>query len=161
MPLLHDAKISIGDCRKKTTSRSLRVSETDAEAWLNAADDAAREATAVGLLLDAFGDMSDGLEQTISVEAALDFPPAFPAKDTDIYNFDQLTVTARNAAQQPTTITIPARSAAAYTVESDGVTVILGASGTAQVQNLVTRLEATWKDNDGEALVVEKIVVSR
>lgn len=161
MPLVWYAKISIGDCRKKTTARSLRISQTDALAWLQAADDAAREVTAVGHLLDSFGDMSDGLEQSLSVEAELDFAPAFPAKDTDIYNFDQLSVTARNAAQQPTTITIPARAAAAYTVESDGVTVILGATGTAQVQNLVTRMEATWLDNDAQALVVEQIKVAR
>lgn len=52
------ASLQVGDSAKKFGSGSVRVSAVDARAYLAAADQTARDATKVGLLLDSFIDVS-------------------------------------------------------------------------------------------------------
>jgi len=52
------ASLQVGDSAKKLGSGSVRVSATDARAYIAALDQTARDATKVGLLLDSFIDVT-------------------------------------------------------------------------------------------------------
>lgn len=149
------------DSRGQSSSVRVRVSETDAEAWLNAADNTARASTDVGVLFIRIAALSAATlyKRYVTLEVE-DDAPAIPAPDDNIYNFDKLAVSFQ-AGLDNYSMTIPARDDANYTVGSDGVSVILGASGTTEIQNFVTAFEGTVVAKNGGTPTVRKITVIR
>lgn len=149
------------DSRSQSSAVRVRIPKAKADLWYNAADATARAATDVGLLFNALNGLSSAyMYKTYVVLEDEQDAPAVPAPDSNIYNFDKLGVSFR-AGLDNYSMTIPARSDANYTVNTDGVSVILGATGTAQVQDFVTRFQANVLAKNGGTPVVTKITVVR
>lgn len=154
------ATISMRDSRGISTDWSARVSDADAQEWLDAADATARGLTKVGLLLNAVPQLSGcfAYKRSVVLEDFTDNVTQ-PAADANIYNFDKLNVSYQ-AGTVRRTITIPGRDPDDYNVASDGVTVIItGADATAKVTNFITQFEDTYVDINGYSPVVVEIKV--
>lgn len=126
--MVYIAEVQVGDSAKHKASASVFVGATDAKAWFAAADKAARDASKVGLLLDATLDMmeADGTtgykSKGVSARAIND-AFAFPSKDADIYNSNKwkVTYTTTNAGIPATeSIYIPQHTTG-QAMESNGV----------------------------------------
>lgn len=154
VPVFH-ASVQVGDSAKHYASASVRVSETDAKAYIAAADQAARDATKVGLLLDGLIDMQEaagsqhykywGLQAQYINDAF-----AFPAADADVYNSNRLKVTGttlNNGIPAEDSFYIPARNDA-LDMESNGVNIDL--NGT-EAANLITQVLDTALSKYGTA----------
>lgn len=131
------AEIGFADARKKHTSRQFIVDATEAESWLDAADNAARLATTLGAWLEDvsqhsaceilyFGVSKRDVEDTIT----------YPSDESNIFNFDQFGVSysVNGRARQ---FTIPGRTDAAVNMASDGITVQDDTGGTQVTQDMV------------------------
>lgn len=138
---LHYAYVTLGDSRKKTTTFRARVSAADATAYFGAATQILKDGTPVGQLLLSIEDMSAGtLISKGVVLDTIDDAAVFPDPDDNVYNFDKLMIHYQ-AGIRNYHLSIPARDDAAYTVASDGVTVLL--DDDQQVIDLVSRFNAT------------------
>lgn len=127
------ASTQYGDSGKHLGSASVYVSATDAKAYVAAADDSARAATKVGLLLTSVSNMTDaagGVQikhdevATIMINGTF----AYQDKDDKIYNSNRWRVTGlttNNGIPVQDSFTIPQR-AAGLVMESNGVNVDLG-----------------------------------
>lgn len=138
---LHYAYVTIGDSRKKSSTVRFRVSAADATAYFGSATQILKDGTPVGQLLLSIEDMTAGtmLSKGVMLET-IDDAAVFPAPDDNVYGFDKLMVH-YSAGIRNYHLTIPARDDAAYTVASDGVTVLL--DDDQQVIDLVSRFNAT------------------
>lgn len=156
------ASVSGRDSRNKSVDISVRVNETDAQAWLTAADATARGLTDVGVLLNKLLGLSGifAYKRWVSLIDEADnvtHPPA----DDNIYNFDKLAVSYK-AGIDHYVLTIPGRLDTAYNVADDGVDVIIsGAGASAATTDLITAFNATVKGKNGSDAVVERIYVQR
>lgn len=156
------ASVSFGDSRKKLADVSVRISEGDGKAWINAVDQAARDATDVGDFFAATAGLSSGTPFTKAVTMEQEDENAvFPTADLNIYNFDKLGVGFK-ALLDNYNMTIPARDDSAYTVSEDGVTVILtGAGATAEVTAFIAAFNGlVLGKNGGTGTVITMQVVS-
>lgn len=159
------ASIQVGDQAKKLASGTVRVSPANARLYLAAADQTARDATAVGLLLDALIDVSraagtNGYKKW-SVEANF-INDAYTPPDTTtgIYNSNTWKITFRTTnggLPAVDTIYMPQYLLTGVVMESDGISADLT---DAPVSNLVTQLEATGLSKYGTA-ILEVISVQR
>lgn len=123
------ASVQFGDSAKKFGSASVRVSETDAKAYLAAADEAARDATKVGVLLEAFVSVSRSTALNYwkkrSIEAnfindAFDYP----SSDAGIYISNKWKVTGKTTNGGIPVIDsfyIPEYLVVGVVMESDGI----------------------------------------
>lgn len=150
------------DSRKKVTARTVRVSPTDAEAWLDAADDAARQATDVGLLIAGFEDHSNASTVYRRVIKADDFPDAIPPSDeAGAFNFDQFRVTFQADGRRQG-FTVPARDNSSVNFSSDGFTVEIEGAGAEQATlDWVAAIEGALLGIDGGAATVESMKALR
>jgi len=92
------AGVVSGDAAKQKRAVAVRVTEAKAKLWFAAADQTAREATDVGLLLKSLNDaqMSDGDNSLNSYYVHGDYlndAYAPPAADSDIYNSNKVKLT--------------------------------------------------------------------
>lgn len=143
----------IGDTAKKLARVSLRVDLTDAQAYVAAANEAARAATKVGLLLLAVENLQLlGATNNIYGRGLdygfLELPFAYPTTLENVYRSNKLKVDlATTNAGLPATnfFTIPAYDPAEITKESNGVNVVLSGPGVSpEISNLITQLADTW-----------------
>lgn len=150
------ASLQVGDSAKTLGSGSVRVSATDARAYLAAADQTARDATKVGLLLDSFIDVTrasaSNYYKKYSVEANfINDAFAFPAADTGIYKSNKWKVTGtttNNGLPAVDSFTIPEYLITGVVMESDGISANLG---DAPIDNLVTQILDTALSKYGTA----------
>lgn len=158
--LRHYLNLAVGDSREKLTPVQLRISEADAQAYMTAVDDAARAATAAGLLAAAIEGVTAGTVWSKGVSiSVLDDTAIFPTDNADVYNFDKILVGLK-AGLERSHFTIPSRDGTAYTVGSDGVSIILTDPGrTAAVADLITQVEATVLNKQGDAVTLERAEV--
>lgn len=152
------ASLQVGDSNKGAlASGTVRVSPADARAYIAAANQAARDATDVGLLLDAMIDVTRavGTNQYKKWSVQCDFINdtfAPPSKDAAIYNSNKWKVTFRttnNGLPTVDTIYIPEYLVAGVTMEADGISASLTV---APMDNLVTQLVATGLSKYGTAI---------
>jgi len=139
------ARLQIGGSNGRLASTSQAVGATDARAYIAAANQAARDATKVGLLLDSLIDMTLAEGSNYYKEWGLDSSFindafAYPAADADIYASNKFKVTyATTNASLPVieSVYISFR-ADDVEMESDGIHVVLEDGG--KVANYVTQL---------------------
>jgi len=123
------ASLQVGDSASKLGSGSVRVSPTDARAYLAAADQTARDATKVGLLLDSFIDVTraagtNGYRKYTVESNFINDAFAFPADDAAIYISNKWKVTGKTTnAGLPVidTFYIPEYLVTGVVMESDGI----------------------------------------
>jgi hypothetical protein len=160
------ASVEVGDSAGKLASASQRVSEADTKLYVAAANQAARDATDVGLLLITMLDMTAAHGSNHYKKWGIDLAyinDAFTYQDKDdqIYNSNKLKVT-----YQTTNGGIPTRESVYipqrrgdFTMADDGVSVVIGTSGPAF--DYVTDLVATGLSSFGTAITsVESITVN-
>jgi len=152
------ASLQVGDSNKGSlASGSVRVSAADGRAYVAAANQAARDATDVGLLLDAFIDVTRAAatNQYKKWSIQCDFINdafAAPSKDAAIYNSNKWKVTFRTTnAGIPAidTLYIPEYLVTGVTMDADGISASLG---TEPILNLVNQLVATGLSKYGTAI---------
>jgi len=159
------ASVQVGDQAKLKASGSVRVSPANARSYIAAADQTARDATAVGLLLDSMIDVTRAAGTNGYVKWSVEsnfINDAYAPPDTDsgIYNSNAWKVTFRttnNSLPAVDTIYIPQYLLTGVAMESDGISADLTDP---PVSNLVTQLEATGLSKYGTA-ILEVISVQR
>ena len=157
------AQLAVTDRQKRTAVFEMRVSTLDAQAWVAAANQAGRDATDVGLLLDAVFDVqmpSQYLYKGIHYKALND-AHVHPSGEAEAYNSNKIEVsyTTTNGGV-PTTrgVTIAQREPSSYELESNGLNIVLADSD--EIANLVTQLNATGLSLYGTAIVVQEMTVN-
>lgn len=147
---------------RKTVVVQLRIDETEADIWNVAVPGVLRDATEVGLLIQAIEAMSNAnlLYEEVShrtVNDAVDYPAA----SEEVYSFDKFGVLFKSGLDHYQ-FTIPARNMAAVVPEADGVTIaITDPPASAEVLALVAAVNDVVKaKNGGDAVVTGMRVVS-
>lgn len=123
------ASLQVGDSATKLGSGSVRVSPTDARAYIAAADQTARDATKVGLLLDSFIDVTRAVAtqtyRKYSVECNfINDAFVYPAEDAGVYISNKWKVTGattNNGLPAVDTFYIPEYLVTGVEMESDGI----------------------------------------
>lgn len=155
---LHYAKITFGDSQQKEFTVKWRISVTDASGYFSALTQILKDATELGQLFLSFEDLSAGTFRGKGVElVTIDDAIGFPAPDDNVYGFDKLLVS-YVAGGNGYHLSIPCRDDAAYSVATDGVTVIL--EDGAAVEDFVTRFAAVVLSKYGAAGTVTEITVA-
>lgn len=142
----------IVDSANKQGRVDMRVDAVDAQAYVAAANTAARDATKVGLLIKSVENLQLHPTQNIYKRGLdygfLEIPFQKPAADDGVYRSNKLkNDIATNNAGIPATasFTIPAYDPAVISMESNGVNVVIsGLSITAEIQNLLNQVADTW-----------------
>jgi len=149
-PVSKQPKISVWRQRIKTVS---------AQAYIAAADDAARAATAVGVLFAAVDAMSNGTKMTYGVHLIIeDGSVAPPASDDGIYPFDKFAYSYK-AAFDNYQGTIPGRNMGAVFIESDGISIVIGSGAQTQTADFITALEAVALGKNNNTIDVTRMFV--
>lgn len=141
---------------QRLASASVRVSPTDARAYIAAADQTARDATKVGLLLDSLIDMTIAAGSNAYKMWRLDsqfindaYAP--PAIDADVYNSNKWKVTyqtTNNGLPTLESFYIPQRETG-FVMESNGINVDLTDT---EAANLIVQLLDTGVSSYGTAI---------
>jgi len=164
----YEAYIVVYDSAQKAGRVGLRVDATDGKAYVAAADDAARAATKVGLLLASVGALMLD-HPAVMYKSGVDsgfLNDEFvqpPASDQN-YRSNKLKVdyaTTNNGAPATGSFSIPMRDPAEYGVESNGINVTIGAGATAEITDLLTQVVDTLQSKYGTAVsAVAEITVN-
>lgn len=150
------AGLQLGDSAKKLASGAVRVSPTDARAYLAAADQTARDATKVGLLLDGMIDVTraagtNGYKKWTIQSDFINDSFAYPSIDAAIYNSNRWKVTGsttNNGLPATDTFYIPQYLVTGVVMESNGINADLTDD---PVANLVTQVLDTALSKYGTA----------
>jgi len=162
------ASLQIGGSNQKLGSVSQRVSPTDARAYIAAADQTARDATKVGLLLDSMLDITIAAATNIykkyGVECSfVNDTFAFAPKDGDVYKSQALKVT-----YQTTNAGLPTVDTAYvyfrrtdYVMDSDGVSIVISGGANVAIENYIAQLVDTGVSDFGTPITaVHSITVN-
>lgn len=153
------AGLTLGSSDQKLGTVRIRVSVADGQAWVAAADQAARDATKVGLLFASIVALTAATVHDYSVQLVAENDTfAFPAAEDNVFLFDKLTVGYR-AALDRYTITIPARDGTAFEMESNGIDVVLDDAD--DVADFIAQFEDTALAKNGSAPNVEYIKITQ
>jgi hypothetical protein len=137
---------------------STRIKEVSAQAYINAADSAARSASSVGTLIHQTNLLTLGTPMSWGISFDVEETTAVPPLVSDAaYPFDKFAVSLL-AAGENSQVTIPARDMSVVTLETDGITVQTGA---AIPDDWITAYEAIALDEDLNSPTVERIFVVR
>lgn len=146
--------------RQKVAHVHWRVPEIVVTNYNAAADDAARAATAAGLLIAAADDLSLGIGLKVIVGSAyVDNLAVPPGPDEFVFPFDKFGISFRADGENYVS-SIPARDNSKVTVGGDGISVILGADGTAEVQEFVTQFESIVESEEHAAATITQITIT-
>lgn len=144
----------------KVSSISLRVTSAAVTAYNGAADDAARAATTIGVLITAYLNLTKGVLKSVSAGFEYDQNLAPPANTVGAYEFDKFLVSARDTSTNVATkSSIPARDLTNVTLGDDAVTVVL-ADG-ADVADFVSAYNAIVLSEDENAVAIQRMIVSQ
>jgi len=162
------ASLQIGGSNQRLGSISQRVSAADARAYVAAADQTAREATKVGLLLDGILDITIAEATNIYKQYALtsEFVNdafAYAPEDGDVYKSQALKVTYQttNAGLPVTESTYVYFRRTDYVMAPDGVSVVLTGGSNTDIENYITQLLDTGLSSYGTAITaVNSITVN-
>lgn len=162
---VYKAYVVVGDSAKRLGRVELQVSETDGKAFVAAADTAARSATKVGLLLSSVSNLT--LDNPNAIQARgvdssfVNDGFAYPATTLDAYLSNKLNVsyaTTLGGLPRNLQFTIPMRDPAEYSLESNGINVVL--EDGADIEDLVTQIADTMLSLYGSACTVTEITVN-
>lgn len=156
------AYVTLMDSRKKTATVSWRSSdEVDIESWFTAETDLIRDATEAGVLMAAVAALSScTLVERGVKHIQVDDAAVPPALESHVFTFDKL-LTHYDAGLDSYTISIPGRKGSAFTVGSDGVTVIIeGAGASSEVLAFIAAFEAGALAKNGAVPNVTEINVA-
>lgn len=142
------ASVQVGDSAKKLASASFLISAANAEAWVAAADQTARDATNAGKLLTRALNITraagtEGYKLYEVCKIVINDAFAFPASDAGVYNSNRWKVTGKTTnAGVPAldTIYVPEYLITGVVMESDGISADLT---DAPISNFVTEFLAT------------------
>lgn len=157
------AQLTLGDRAKKITTFEVRVSAADAQAWFAAANEAARDATDVGVLLDAvFAVVGSSQYKAKSVVGRAENDAfVYPSGEGETYNSNKINVsysTTLGGLPRNLQVTIPQRDPSSYELESNGINIVLNDAD--EIAALVTALEATALSPYGTAITVTEMTVN-
>lgn len=156
-------QLTLGDRAKKVTTWEMRVSNADAQAWAAAANQAGRDATDVGLLLDAVFDIvgsSQYISKNVAFKAVND-AHVWPTGESEVYNSNKINIsysTTNGGIPRNLQVTVPQRDPSSYELESNGINIVLVDGD--EIEALVTQLEATALSPYGTAIVVQEMTVN-
>lgn len=143
--------------RNKIATFTTRVTQVSGQAYVAAADHAARLATTIGDLITATNALSIGVMKSAGiVYRDVDDAAVAPSSSAGVYPFDKFAASLV-AAGHNSQITIPARKDSAVTFESDGVSLVL-ADGAA-VADWVAAFQTVALSEDLAAPNVERMFV--
>jgi len=146
--------------RNKLATVRWRVPEVVVTNYLAAADDAARAATAAGLLIAAADALSLGVGVRVTVGSAFTDQLAVPPDAADfVFPFDKFGISFRADGENYVS-SIPARNDANVTVGSDGISVIIDGTATAEVQDFITQFESIVLSEEGAAATITQITIT-
>lgn len=144
------ASLQIGGSNQRLGSVSQRVGAADARAYVAAADQTAREATKVGLLLDSLIDITLAAGTNIYKRYAIECgfvndAFTYAPKDGDVYKSDALKVTYTTTSGglpvvESTYVYFRRRD---YVMESDGITVNITEGVNVDMENYIAQLVDT------------------
>lgn len=165
---VYKAHLTIYDSAKKAGRVDLRVDATDGKAYVAAADTAARAATKVGLLLasvTAIIQNAGGIVYEWGLDAVfLQTTFAYPLPADQIWRSNKLKVdyaTTNNGLPASGSFTIPARDPAEYTLESNGINVVIAGSPTTEISDLLAQVVDTLVSSYGTVVTaVTEITVN-
>jgi len=162
---VYEAYVVVGDSAKKLSRVAVRVDATDGKAFVAAADTAARSATKVGLLLIAISNLTLNNPNAVKARGVdsqfVNDAFVFPVPEDDAYISNKLNVsysTSLGGLPRQNQFTIPMRDPAEYTMESNGVNVVL--EDGADIEDLVTQIADTMLSLYGTACTVTEITVN-
>lgn len=146
------ASMTVRDGAQRPSTLSFRVPEATAKLYFAAADKAARDATAIGLLFAGFLTLTKGVEESRSVTVRDETSPlVYP--DEDVLRGNKIVVGYLTGAQVAK-ITIPARDGTAFTQKEDSIEIDITAAG--DFADWITLFEATALGPNGLAVDVFK-----
>ncbi len=144
--------LTVRDGAQRPSTITFRVPEATAKLYFAAVDKAARDATAIGLLLDGFLTLTSGVEESRSVTVRDEQAPVtFP--DEAVLRGNKIVVGYHTGAED-NKITIPARDGTAYTQKEDSIEIDITAAG--DFADWVTLFEAAALGPTGLAVDVFK-----
>lgn len=137
-----------------------RVPEVVVNNYLAAADDAARAATAAGVLIAAADSLSLGVPVKVTVGSAfVDSVAVPPASDAFVFPFDKFGISYRADGEQYVS-SIPARDDSAVTMGGDGISVIITDPGwSAAIEAFVGAFEAIVLSEENAAATITQITI--
>lgn len=143
--------------RNTIANFACRIKAVSAQAYLAAADTAARAATTVGVLITATNLLTIGIPAAWAVALhVVDLAATPPEPDDFVFSFDKFAASLV-AAGENSQITIPARNDGVVTVESDGVSLDLTDT---QVAAWIAAFEAIALDEDLNSPTVNRMFVT-
>lgn len=162
------ASLQIGGSNGRLGSVSQRVSPADARAYIAAADQTARDATDVGLLLESMINVTvaegTNIYKLYGVDCEfINDAFVYPPKDGDVYKSQALkvTYTTTNAGIPTTESTYIYFRRGDYVMESDGVTVDITSGANVNVEGYISQLVATGLSSYGTAITsVQSVTVN-
>ncbi len=144
----------------KVSSITLNVTAASVTAYNGAADDAARDATAIGTLINTYTALTLGTLKDVTAAFVYDQNALPPDVDAFAFEFDKFLIQSRdNVNTEANKSSIPARDDEDISIESDGVTVQLADDG--DVAAFVTAYEAVVLSQDGNPLTIRMISISQ
>jgi hypothetical protein len=144
--------------RQKIASIEWRVPEVSVTNYLAAADDAARAATAIGVLAAATDALTLGVRKGISVGSRfVDSAALPPDPDQFVFPFDKFGIGFAADGENYVT-SIPARDDSAVTVGADGVSITLEDGGA--VEDWVTAFENIVLSEELAAVTVTRMTIT-
>jgi len=150
------ASLTVRDGAQRASTIQFRVPEATAKLYFAAADKAARDATAIGLLFAAFLTLTGATEQmrsvTVQDEAA---PVSYPAET--VLRGNKI-VAGYHSGAGDFNITVPARDETAYTQKENSIEIDIAAAG--DFADWITLFESTALGPNGLAVDVFKAYVN-
>jgi len=144
--------------RQKLSSIEWRIPEVAVTNYNAAADDAARAATAIGVLVAATDALTLGVRKTVTVGSRYTDSAALPPDpDEFVFPFDKFGVGFAADGENYVT-SIPARDDAAVTIGDDGVSVTLEDGGA--VEAWVTAFEGLVLSEELAAVTVTRMTIT-
>jgi hypothetical protein len=148
MALQASFNMTFVDSAERRSTISPYVKENDAQAFVAAADEAARDATELGLMAAAFAELSEMTLEQRYVSYGDKYNTAPPAPNSGIYRGNKLTIHYRGSGRG-FVITIPGRDDANLSLNGVNADISVGDLG-----DLVTILENVAVDINGGAITV-------
>lgn len=136
------------DSAERRSTISPYVKETDAQAFVAAADETARDATTLGLLAQEFADLSNMTLEHRYVSYGDAYTAAPPAPNAGVFRGNKLTIHYRGSGRG-FVITVPGRDDAALSLNGVDADISVGA-----LSDLVTVFENVCTDINGNPVVV-------
>jgi len=123
------AKQTFLDSAKKSSTVETRWGSVAGDAWINAADATARNATAIGTFFLACAALVAAPNNEVAVEKrVINDAITYAAPDDNVYHFDKIALSLKSGLDIYT-LTLPSRDDATYLVADDGVTIITTGDG--------------------------------